>query len=150
MCALLLLHRCENRGRELLPLMEIWWLMSGVARPRPGVLKSDRPLHLPWMSESDSVVSNSCDRPHGLYCTWTELYRLPCPWDSSGKRSGLPFPSSGDLPDPGIEPSSPALQADSLRTELWGKPRFASQNGFDCGYVETSHLPWGVKNHSDA
>ena len=28
--------------------------------------------------------------------------------------SGLPFPSSGDLPDPGIKPVSPALQADSL------------------------------------
>ena len=32
--------------------------------------------------------------------------------------SGLPFPSPGDLPDPGIEPSYPALQADSLPTEL--------------------------------
>ena len=31
--------------------------------------------------------------------------------------SGKPFPSSGDLPDPGIEPSSPALQADSLLSE---------------------------------
>ena len=29
----------------------------------------------------------------------------------------LPFPSSGDLPDPGIEPGSPALQADSLLSE---------------------------------
>ena len=28
--------------------------------------------------------------------------------------SGLPFPSPGDLPDPGIEPRSPALQADTL------------------------------------
>ena len=28
--------------------------------------------------------------------------------------SGLPFPSSGDLPNPGIEPRSPALQVDSL------------------------------------
>ena len=35
---------------------------------------------------------------------------------------GLPFPSPGDLPDPGIEPGSPALQADSLLTELRGKP----------------------------
>ena len=34
--------------------------------------------------------------------------------------SGLPFPSSGDLPDPGIEPRSPALQADSLLSELPG------------------------------
>ena len=32
--------------------------------------------------------------------------------------SGLSFPSPGDLPDPGIEPGSPALQADSLPTEL--------------------------------
>ena len=31
--------------------------------------------------------------------------------------SGLPFPSPGDLPDPGIEPGSPALQADSLLSE---------------------------------
>ena len=30
--------------------------------------------------------------------------------------SGLPFPSPGDLPDPGIKPGSPALQADSLFT----------------------------------
>ena len=37
-------------------------------------------------------------------------------------RSGLPFPSPVDLPDPGIEPRSPALQEDSLPTELWGKP----------------------------
>ena len=35
-----------------------------------------------------------------------------------GYWSQLPFPSPGDLPDPGIEPGSPALQADSLSTEL--------------------------------
>ena len=34
--------------------------------------------------------------------------------------SGLPFPSPGHLPNPGIEPRSPALQADSLATELVG------------------------------
>ena len=36
--------------------------------------------------------------------------------------SGLPFPSPGALPDPEIEPRSPALQVDSLLTELRGKP----------------------------
>ena len=36
--------------------------------------------------------------------------------------SGLPFPSPGDLPDPGIKLESPALQADSLPFELRGKP----------------------------
>ena len=36
--------------------------------------------------------------------------------------SGLPFPSPGDLPEPGNEPGSPALKADSLLGELPGKP----------------------------
>ena len=35
--------------------------------------------------------------------------------------TGYPIPSSGDLPNPGIEPRSPALQADSLPTELQEK-----------------------------
>ena len=35
--------------------------------------------------------------------------------------NGLPFPSPGDLPNPGIEPGSPTLQADSLVYELPGK-----------------------------
>ena len=35
--------------------------------------------------------------------------------------NGLPFPSPGDLPDPGVEPRSPALQADSSPCELPGK-----------------------------
>ena len=36
--------------------------------------------------------------------------------------SGLPFPSPGDLPNPGIEPGSPAFQADALPSEPPGKP----------------------------
>ena len=36
--------------------------------------------------------------------------------------SGLPFPSPEDLPDPGIEPGSPALWADALTSEPPGKP----------------------------
>ena len=35
---------------------------------------------------------------------------------------GLPFSSPGDLPDPGIKPRSPSLQADSLPSEPAGKP----------------------------
>ena len=37
--------------------------------------------------------------------------------------TGLPFPSPGDLPNPGIEPGSLALQADSLPSEPPGKPQ---------------------------
>ena len=56
----------------------------------------------------------------------------PMNWSSPGSSvhgilqagiwSGLPFPSPGDLPDLGIEPGSPALQADSLPSELQGSP----------------------------
>ena len=38
--------------------------------------------------------------------------------------NGLPFPPLGDLPDPGIEPWSPALQADSLLSEPPGEQDF--------------------------
>ena len=41
--------------------------------------------------------------------------------------SGLPFPSPGDLPDPGIKPRSPALQADALPSEPPGKPGASKQ-----------------------
>ena len=41
--------------------------------------------------------------------------------------SGLPYPSSGDLPEPGIEPGSPALQTDSLLFELPRKPPLRRQ-----------------------
>ena len=37
--------------------------------------------------------------------------------------SGQPFPSPGDLPNPGIEPRSPALQTDSLPAKPQGKPK---------------------------
>ena len=40
--------------------------------------------------------------------------------------SGLPFPSPGDLSNPGNEPGSPALQADALPSEPPGKPKEAS------------------------
>ena len=49
--------------------------------------------------------------------------RFLCPWDFPEEYwSGLLFPPPGDFPNPGTEPGSPALQADSLSTELQGKP----------------------------
>ena len=45
--------------------------------------------------------------------------------DSPGKNSGvgLPFPSQGDLPNPGIKPMSPACQVDSLPPSHLGSPK---------------------------
>ena len=51
---------------------------------------------------------------------WTVARQAPLSMGISRQEcwSGLPFPSPEDLPDPEIEPGSPALQADSLPTEL--------------------------------
>ena len=43
--------------------------------------------------------------------------------------SGLPLPSPGDLPDPGVEPASPALQADSLLLSHLGSPWYVGMRG---------------------
>ena len=42
--------------------------------------------------------------------------------------SGEPFPSPGDLPNPGIKPKSPALQVDSLLAKPQGKPKNTGEN----------------------
>ena len=68
------------------------------------------------------VKSLSCVR---LFATpWTVAYQAPPPMGFSRQEywSGLPFPSPGDLPNPGIKPGSPALQADALPSEPPGKP----------------------------
>ena len=67
------------------------------------------------------LVTKSCLT---LATPWTAACQAPLSMGFSRQEycSGLPFPSPGDLPDPGIEPGSPALQADSLLTELQGKP----------------------------
>ena len=54
-----------------------------------------------------------------LFATpWTIVYETPPSMEFSEQEnwSGLPFPSPGDLPNPGIEPVSPALQADAFIT----------------------------------
>ena len=55
---------------------------------------------------------------------WTIAHQALLSMDFSRQEywSGLPFLSPGDLPDPGIEPRSPALQVYSLPTEPPGKP----------------------------
>ena len=55
---------------------------------------------------------------------WTIVLRAPLSMEFFRQEywSGLPFPSPGDLPDPGIKPGSPGLEADALTSEPPGKP----------------------------
>ena len=63
------------------------------------------------------LVAKSCPT---LAIPWTVACQAPLSMGFSRQEywSGLQFPSPGDLPDLGIEPGSPALQADDLPTEL--------------------------------
>ena len=68
---------------------------------------------------------------------WTVALQAPLPMRFPGQEywSGLLFPSPGDLPDPGIKPGSPALQADALLSEPPGKPlrTHIQEHMYTCG-----------------
>ena len=72
-----------------------------------------------YMRWTESEVAQSC--PTGA-TPWTVAYQAPLSVGFSRQEcwSGLPFPSPGDLPNPGIEPGSPTLQADALPSEPSG------------------------------
>ena len=85
-------------------------------------------------SESCSVVSISL-RPHRLYN----------PWNSLGQNTGMGSLSFllGNLPNPGIKPRSPSLQADSLPAETQGKLK---NNGVGSLYLLQGILPTQESN----
>ena len=71
-----------------------------------------------------SLKVKSLSRVQLFATPWTVAYQAPPSMGFSRQEcwSGLPFPSPGNLPDPGIEPGSPILQADALPSEPPGKP----------------------------
>ena len=72
---------------------------------------------LPQVAGGDYLVAKSCPT---LVTPWTVACQAPLSMGLARQEywSGLPFLSPGDLPNPRIELGSPALQADSLLTEL--------------------------------
>ena len=72
-----------------------------------------------WVSEVKSL-----SRVWLFVTPWTVAYQASLSMGFSTQEywSGLPFPSPGDLPNPGIEPRSPTLEADALTCEPPGKP----------------------------
>ena len=80
---------------------------------------------------------------HGLWPT-----RLLCPWGFSRPEywSRLLCPPPGNLPNPGIEPWSPALQVDSLPSEPPGKPKSTGVGSWSLlqGDFLTQEWNWGL------
>ena len=102
---------------------EVWWAaVYGVAQSRTRLKRlssSSSSIHTVtvWVVQSCPPL---CNHAHGLYPA-----KLLCPWMGFFRQeywSGLSFPFLGYLPNPGIKPGSPALQADSLLSEPPGKP----------------------------
>ena len=70
---------------------------------------------------------------------WTVAHQPPLFMERQEYWSGLPFPSPGDLPDPGIELTSPALAGGFFTTEPRGKP-IVSRVLYNTREVETDNL----------
>ena len=85
------------------------------------VLQADSLLTEPPGKPTDIVSVGRSVVPDSAM-PWTAAHQasLSMRFSRQGYWSGLPFPSPGDLPNPGIEPGSPVLQADSLLTEQQG------------------------------
>ena len=99
---------------------------------QPGLLPNSRThvllpafllFHLFIHSFSKQVKVKSLSRGQLFATPWGVAHQDPLSMGFSRQEywSGLSFPSPGDLPDPGIEPGSPALQADALPSEPPGK-----------------------------
>ena len=116
-------------SQTVIQLFTSFWMESSMNTWRAGAISSiisvppivaGRDLHTNMAIESESVscsvVSDSCNPMH---CSLPGF--LSMEFSRQAYWSGQPIPSPGDLPDPGIESRSPALQADTLTSEPPGK-----------------------------
>ena len=88
---------------------------------------------------SNSYVGFSCVQ---LFVTlWSVAYQVPLPVGFSwqGYWNGLPCPPPRDLPDLGVEPMSPVLQADCLPLSPWGNPSDSYPSTIQFSSVQFSH-----------
>ena len=99
---------------------------------------------------------NSLSRVQLFATPWTVVCQAPPSMGFSRQEywSGLPFPSPGDLPNPGIEPRPPALQADSLPSEppgtyqsayLYASSYLDYLQLFDKSLLNKKHILWFIK-----
>ena len=109
------------------------------------------PLEFKLFSPSTSACLQNCFSHVWFFVTlWTIAHKPPQSMESSRQEywSEQPFPPPGDLPNPGIEPTSPALQAGSLPLSHQGNPRslYEQQNSifdmchFSCIWIRVMSL----------
>ena len=117
-----------TRDRTCIPCIARWILNHWTTKEVPVLFFIALLLWILWGSPLSGFLKwrevKSLSRVWLFATPWTVAHQAPPSMGFSRQEywSGLPFPSPGDLPDPGIEPRSPALQADALTSEPPGKP----------------------------
>ena len=113
-------------------------------------------LTLQFLSENVCFSSQHEVKVKSLSCVqlfvtpWTVAYQAPLSMGFSRREcwSGLPFPSPGHLPNPGIEPGSLTLQADALPSEPPGKPLLSINLAFQ--FITVSRIKPFVSSFFEA
>ena len=124
---------CSDLVRATLPILFPFWRLTRIART--WVLASEAVVFWGQLTPLCTSPPNSASTTLHSHLSLSSLVAQSCPTLATPQAVacqaplstefsrqdywiGLPFPSPGDLPNPGIEPRSPALQADSLPTRL--------------------------------
>ena len=109
------------QSKKIYPLFKSIYPEKTIIQQDPCTPVFTAPLFI--IARTWKVKVKSLSRLRLFATQWTVAHHAPLSMGFSRQEywSGLPFPSPEDLPNPGIEPRSPKLQADALTSELPGE-----------------------------
>ena len=118
-------------------IMGIWFLQGRKREQKLQLFQITQSMHLKQQKNQKVKVRVKSLSRVRLCHPWTVAHQTPPSMGFSRQEywSGLPFPSPGDLPDPGIEPRSPTLQADASTSAPPGTYKLKKENGYLRAYL---------------
>ena len=136
--------KTRNLFKKIRDTEETFHAKMGTIKDRNGMgLTEAEDSKKKWQEYAEGEVK-SLSRVRLFATPWTVAYQASPSMGFSRQEywSGLPFPSPGKLSDPGIEPRSPALEADTLTSEPPGKPGGQVEASF-----KTLNRIWGSQGN---
>ena len=147
-------------GAQVWSLVTRSHMLKGAAKKNERIEKDcsywkDLNLSLLCLFGASESEVESLSRVRLFATRWTVAHQAPPSMGFSTQEywSGLPFPSPGHLPDPGIEPRSPALQADALTSEPPGQEDYLNSLSLSFSSVKvlvawSCPILWDPMEHS--